>query len=251
MSPGEVTGRLRSAVTDEVDAMLASADSALSAGWPGDPGTRQPVHTLYVPADRVTPDLVERIRAEAQAAVDEHGAHAGMMADVTGLDPATVEVVWPAVLAKLAEQPVEDLRLDLEDGYGLRGAAEEDAAAVAIGELLAQRSPGGPFLSGSRVKSFEKPTRHRGIRSLDLLLGSLVQRVGGLPPGFVVTLPKVTSVEQVRGMVHVCEHLERAYALLPGSLRFELQVETPQAVLGGDGMVTVARMLHAADRRSS
>jgi OHCU decarboxylase len=244
-------GRLGSAVTDEVDAMLASADSALAAGWPGDPGTRQPVHTLYVPADRITPDLVERISVDAQAAVDQHGGHAVTMADVTGLGPATVEAVWPAVLRKLAEQPVEDLRLDLEDGYGARPDTEEDGAAVAIGELLSQPSHGRPFVSGSRIKSFEAPTRHRGIRSLDLLLASVVERAGGLPSGFVVTLPKVTSVEQVRAMVHVCEHLERAYGLLPGSLRFELQVETPQAVLGADGTATVARMVHAANGRCS
>ena len=35
------------------------------------------------------------------------------------------------MLAKLAREPVEDLRIDFEDGYGVRDDAEEDAAARA------------------------------------------------------------------------------------------------------------------------
>jgi citrate lyase beta subunit len=65
----------------------------------------------------------------------------------------------------------------------------------------------------------------------------------------VVTLPKVTSVDQVSAMVRVCERLEAAHGLAPGRLRFEIQVETPQAIVGPDGIATVAPMLHAAGRR--
>ena len=46
-----------------------------------------------------------------------------------------------------------------------------------------------------------------------------------------------------------CERLEAAYGLDHGRLRFEVQVETPQAVLGPDGAATVARLMHAADGR--
>ena len=84
------------------------------------------------------------------------------------------------------------------------------------------------------------------MRSLDLVLGALG---GTLPPGFVVTLPKVTSVDQVEAMVLLCERLESAHGFPAGSLRFEVQVETPQAVLGADGTATVARVVHAADGR--
>ena len=51
------------------------------------------------------------------------------MARVTGLERALVDEVWPRVLAKLERQPVEDLRLDLEDGYGHRPDDEEDRDA--------------------------------------------------------------------------------------------------------------------------
>jgi OHCU decarboxylase len=50
-------------------------------------------------------------------------------------------------------------------------------------------------------------------------------------------------------MLLLCEGLEAAHHLPDGSLRFEIQVETPQAVLGPDGVATVAAMVHAADGR--
>jgi hypothetical protein len=49
----------------------------------------------------------------------------------------------------------------------------------------------------------------------------------------VVTLPKVTSVEQVEAMVTVCERLEEVYGIGAGELRFEIQVETPQSMVPG------------------
>ena len=58
----------------------------------------------------------------------------------------------------------------------------------------------------------------------------------------MVTLPKVTSVDQVEAMVHVA-------ASRRCDLRFEIQVETPQSILGPDGTALVARMIHAADGR--
>jgi len=40
------------ALADELDARLADADAALASDYRGDRGRRQPVHTVYVPADR-------------------------------------------------------------------------------------------------------------------------------------------------------------------------------------------------------
>ena len=44
-------------------------------------------------------------------------------------DAAAVAEVWAAVRRKLETEPIEDLRVDLEDGFGDRGDDEEDAAA--------------------------------------------------------------------------------------------------------------------------
>ena len=88
------------------------------------------------------------------------------------------------------------------------------------------------------------------MRTLDLFLGGLLAATG-LPDGFVVTLPKVTDVRQVEAMALVCGLLEEAHGLARRRLRFEIQVETPQSILGADGTATVARMVHAADGRCS
>jgi hypothetical protein len=72
---------------------------------------------------------------------------------------------------------------------------------------------------------------------------------GGLPERFVVTLPKVAHVAEVSTAVRICERLEQVYGLGVGSLRFELQIEVPQAVIGPDGVATVARLVHAAADR--
>jgi citrate lyase beta subunit len=50
-------------------------------------------------------------------------------------------------------------------------------------------------------------------------------------------------------MVVLCGRLEQAHGIAPGQLRFELQIETPAAVLGVDGAATVARMVHVAEGR--
>jgi citrate lyase beta subunit len=104
-----------------------------------------------------------------------------------------------------------------------------------------------PF-HGIRFKSFEAPTRRRGLRTLDRFLDDLI-RQDGLTDGFRLTLPKVTSVDQVEAMVTACQWLEDAYSLPTGRLGFEIQVETPQAILGSDGSVLVARMIHASAGR--
>jgi OHCU decarboxylase len=245
-----VMPRLPAEALAEVEALLAPSDAALAAGWPGDPGTRQPVHTVYVPADDVTDGTVAAWGQAALAAMEEHAPEAAAMARLVDLRDDIVEAVWPRVLAKLEREPIEDLRVDLEDGYGVRSDDEEDFDAATAGTLLAGLSgrPGSPVMSGVRIKSLEGPTRARALRSFDLMVGALVD-AGGVPDSFVVTLPKVTSVEQVRAMVIVCERLEAAYGLAPGALRFEVQVETPQAILGADGTATVARVVHAAAGR--
>ena len=70
-----------------------------------------------------------------------------------------------------------------------------------------------------------------------------------MPAGWVQTVPKVTSARQVEAMALACGRLEAAYGLSAGRLRFEVQIETPQAVLGPDGTATVAAMIRAAEGR--
>jgi len=234
----------------DIDARLAGTDTLLSTEYPGDDGSRQPVHTLYVPADRFRLDLPAQAGQAAAAAVAEFGGTEAL-ARAVGLGALAAELA-PLVDAKLEREPIEDLRLDFEDGYGARPDEEEDADAVLAAERVAAAVAAGvapPFI-GIRFKCFEAPTRRRGIRTLDLFLSTLVAN-GPLPDGLVLTLPKVTTVEQVEAMVALCERFEERLGLPAGRLRFEVQMETPQLIVAADGSVPVATLLHRADGRVS
>lgn len=234
--------------------MLAVADAELASGYPGDPIGRQPVHTAYVPAHRFEPDTATRWGETALAALDEFAPGAAEFAEATGLTSGLAEQIRPLVVAKLATEPVEDLRIDFEDGYGVRGDDAEDAHARAAARSLAEalRQGSAPPYVGLRCKSLEQPTRRRAIRTLDEFLAALVEGGQALPPGFVITLPKVTSAAQVSAMTALCDRLEQAHGPFErGRLIFEIQVETPQLVLGPDGAATIARCVHAAGDRLS
>lgn len=233
-----------------VDDLLQATDELLETSYPGDGPERQPVHTVYVPADTFTPDLAREWGQRAVSATTHVGGPAGLAAMLLPDDLA--EQVAPRVQAKLETEPIEDLRLDFEDGYGDRGDEAEDRDVSAVAQAVAAAVADGtapPFL-GLRFKCFEAPTRARGLRTLDLFVSGLVE-AGGLPDGLVLTLPKVSTVEQVDAMTRVCELLESAHGLPTGRLRFEVQMETPQLVLGADGTVPLARALHRAPGRVS
>ena len=236
-------------VLAEMNSLLEPDDRAFTRRFSG-AGGRQPVHTVYLPADQIAPDTPAAWGAAARSLLDRHAPSAAAFAEATGTDAALTAAVHGRVLAKLASQPIEDLRADLEDGYGIRDDSEEDAAAVHTGTVLAAllTQPGGPSFGGVRIKALEVAGRRRALRSLDLVLDALVA-AGPIPPGFAVTLPKVTSTAQVDAAVLVCLRLEDRYRLPEGTLRFELQVEMPQAVVGPDGTAVVARMVHASAGR--
>ena len=238
----ERADRLAESLADDLDRLLIDADAALTSGYPGETGSRQPVHTVYVPGDRFRSDLTTSWGAEAVAAIDER---ADLFAELVGND----ELV-SRVRAKLAAEPIEDLRVDFEDGYGDRGEGTEDADVLAAGTSLAVAIAEGtaPPFHGIRFKSLEAPTRHRGVRTLTLFVSRLLE-AGGTLADFVVTLPKITSVDQVEAMVELTGRLEDSWGIDPGSLRFELQIETPQSIIGADGTALVARMIHAGGRR--
>ncbi|HEY5878026.1 MAG TPA: aldolase [Nakamurella sp.] len=247
-SPTYAPPSLSSGFLDELDHDLADADALLADRYPGDPGTRQPLHTVYVNADLADSGLIARWAAGAREVLAV-AAPDPVAAAALGL-PAVDEAVLGQVRAKLDAEPIEDLRLDFEDGYGNRLDDEEDRDASRVAALLPTllADPNGPLLAGIRFKSLERPTRRRGLRTLDLVVTGMLA-AGPLPEGFLVTLPKVTSVDQVTAMVKTCEELERVHALPAGALRFEIQVETTQAILGADGDATVAAMIGAAGAR--
>lgn len=245
----KVATSLTGAVCAGIGASLAPVDAELARRYPGDPGTRQPVHTVYVPGDAFAADTVRSWGDRALAALDEHAPDAASLARVLGLADELAEPVHSRVRAKLEREPVEDLRIDFEDGYGGR---DEDADAARAASLVAaayERGTAAPY-TGIRMKCMEAAVRDRGIRTLDIFLTGLMH-AGGLPDGLVLTLPKVTYPEQVTAMVRLLEEFEKARGLEPGRIGFEIQIETSQSILAADGTAAVARMIDAARGRAT
>jgi citrate lyase beta subunit len=235
------------AMVAETNRLLAEADRALARGYPGERPGRQPVHTAYLPADRFGPGLAAQWGRRALAALQDWAPSPAEFGWAMGLPDELAADVRSRVLAKLIAEPVEDLRLDFEDGYGDRGDEAEDTDARRAAECLAAEAAAGaaPPFTGLRCKSLEPPTRRRALRTLEVFLAALLS-CGPLPDGFVITLPKVTSADQVTAMARVCGLLEESLGLTPGALVFEVQVETPQVILGPDGTAVIARCVHAA-----
>ncbi|MEV8592318.1 aldolase/citrate lyase family protein [Streptomyces sp. NPDC052012] len=247
-----VSTSLAGAVSEEISASLAPVDAELERRYPGDPGTRQPVHTVYVPGDAFAADTLRSWGDQALAALDEHAPDPAAFASALGLDEALAEDVHGRVRAKLEREPVEDLRVDFEDGYGNRPDAEEDAAAARAARLISEAYADGtaaPYM-GIRMKCMEAAVRDRGIRTLDIFLTGLIE-AGGLPGGLVLTLPKVTYPEQVTAMARLLDAFEKAHGLEPGRIGFEIQIETSQSILAADGTAAVARMIQAAEGRAT
>ncbi|MEY7974020.1 aldolase, partial [Saccharomonospora xinjiangensis] len=59
-------------IAGELDARLAASDGALAASFPGERGTRQPVHTVYVPGDRYDGGTVASWGRRAREALERH-----------------------------------------------------------------------------------------------------------------------------------------------------------------------------------
>jgi len=232
---------------------LRPANLAFAAAHPGESERRQPVHTVYGGAQLFSADTGPKIGAVARRALDQHAPDAATLAAALGWPTGTLAArVYERIVGKLVKEPVEDFRIDFEDGYGNRPDTEEDGHAVSVaGEVAAGLAQGilPPFI-GIRVKPLNEELRERSVRTLDLFLTALLTKTGGtLPPNFVVTVPKVTISEQVVYFVRVIERLERALGLAAGALQFELMIETPQIIIGRDGSCILPSLVAAGAGR--
>lgn len=253
---------------------LTAVGREFQARYPGPPKERQPLHTVYGGAHLFRFDSAPRL-GRAAARHFEHyfpdfqilgrvlelpGHEAlteGVSADreqaATSSGPQSLLAkVHQRVEEKLLREPVEDFRIDFEDGFGHRPDPEEDAEAVRAAREVARGLEEGtlpPFI-GLRIKSFSPELLGRSLRTLDLFVTTLLEASGGvLPPGFVVTLPKVSLRQEVVALVKALEQLEEATGLAAGSLRLELMVETPQSLIGAGGDMPLPGLVQAAAGR--
>jgi citrate lyase beta subunit len=236
---------------DDLSELVLSASAEHARHFPGAATGRQPVHTVYVPADRFSRTTPADFGAEALRLFNNHTPGAGSFGSAFGIDADIAGMVRQRVAAKLATDPIEDLRIDFEDGYGARSDAEEDedvgqvveavAAAYQVKEL--------PHFWGIRIKSFAEGGHERAMRTLDGFLTSLRDRLGRLPGGFVITFPKVIMPEHVTIFVDYLSRLESALGLPNGILRFEVQIETTESIINHRGEMGLRAIVDAASGR--
>ncbi|WP_440099486.1 DUF6986 family protein [Streptosporangium sp. H16] len=206
--------------------------------YPYRPVEWQPVHTVYVPADRFDAGTTREWGDAALESFRRHlseGDLAAILGTTPGVSPGAGEdlagAVHGRVAAKLAREPVEDLRIDFEDGYGTRPEEEDGHVSAAAKAVVTMHAAGTlPRRWGLRVKSFSDGDPVRALRTLDGFLAGVTERAGHLPDGFVVTFPKVLMREYLHQFVDFLDTLEDGLGLGPNTLRFELQVEAPQTV---------------------
>ena len=194
---------LRARELGPILARLRTANRAVARVYPGDSGDRQPVHTVYGGAHLFTSDIVSKLGGRALAALDEFAPDGTTLANALGLLPGNerdAAVLRGLVVDKLRREPIEDYRLDFEDGYGNRPDAEEDGHATSAAEqvaLAASRGTLPPFI-GIRVKALSNELHARSLRTLDLFVTTLARALGRrVPPNFVVTIPKVMTPAHV------------------------------------------------------
>ena len=168
---------------------------------------RQPVHTVYGGAHLYKAETTRRLgelalRSLASYAPDRAGvrarrrlraAEALASADAAALR-ARSSAIRPRFAARAprpgwrspstsacapscAREPVEDFRIDFEDGFGARPDAEEDATAAQPRRArwrAAWRAGSLPPFIGIRIKSFGEEWKRRGARTLELFVDTLL-----------------------------------------------------------------------------
>src|ERR1051325_762943 len=251
-----MTSSLSEASLTDLTGPLRQANEEFSRHYPGETGRRQPVHTVYGGAHLFKSDSAKRLGSLARRSLDQFAPdfltfaraielpgsgelpqsddEADELVSVLKNEPERARkerksawlayTIYRRVIEKLQREPVEDFRIDFEDGYGNRPDDEEDGHAVSAAEETAEGSRNGtlpPFI-GIRIKPFNEELRARSFRTLDIFISTLVEsNKGQLPENFVVTLPKITIPEQVSALVSLLAHIEKETELAEGSLKFE------------------------------
>lgn len=214
-------------------------------------GGRVPVHVVYGGADRFTSGTARKLGDIALHTLGEFAPDERAFTDLFDLPPEAASIL-ERVQTKLSAEPIEDFRIDFEDGYGHRLDADEDTDAERSAAELASAVLAGTAtcFSGIRIKGYGVETRKRATRTLDVFLTAMIERSNGmLPPNFVVTLPKVTDARQVKHLCRDLRKIERRIRIKDGSIKIELMIEHPRAVVDKKGMVALASLVNAARGR--
>ena len=273
--------------TDSISGILKKlhADNADFATWyPGDRIDRQPVHTVYGGANLFKAGSNFKLGSLAIRALEEYAPDFAVFAKVlrlpgydhlpdTAAKTAIIQkaleknapamkvsnhdawlawTIYTRVLEKLKREPIEDSRIDFEDGYGNRPDDEEDGHAVQAADEVAKGMAEKvlpPFL-GIRIKPLTEESYHRSVRTLDLFFTRLAKKTGGkLPKNFVVTLPKVTHPGHVSALADLLDLLEAKTGIKKGAIKVDLMIEMTQSIIDHTGANNVYPLVQAGRGR--
>ena len=262
---------------------LKSANAAFQKKYPGDKPERQPVHTVYGGANLFKSDTAIKMGEIALRNLKTYAPNFVALAKVLKLqgfeqlphlekdieyltqklknmseDEKKKDSAWLSysvynkIIKKLGTEPVEDFRIDFEDGFGNRPDDEEDETAInAANEVAAgMKNKTLPPFIGIRIKPFTEDLKYRGVRTLDIFISTLLEKTNSvLPENFVVMLPKVTIPEQVITLVRLFEIIEKENNLAAGSLKMETMVEATQIIMDDEGRNPLMKIIRASEGR--
>lgn len=263
---------------------IHKTNSEFTECYPGESTARQAVHTVYGGAQIFKAETAQRLGQIALRSLQENASDFVQFAKALSFDgaenlpdnPSDIDAlatslknnvddvrkkhpkawlaytIYERVVSKLNDEPLEDFRIDFEDGYGNRPDAEEDSDAERNALEVAKGMREGtlsPFI-GIRIKPFTKELAQRSLRTLDIFLTTLLTETGGkLPDNFVVTIPKIVSVEEVDAFVQALEAIEKANGISTGTIKLELMIETPQSLIDRNGRILLPQLIPASKGR--
>ena len=257
-------------------AELENSNKAFHKKYQGTIKTRQPVHTVYGGAHLFKSDTSVKLGLIAKRIMEQYAPDPWSLARAIQLpgweklpnkkedgdklfksSSHTEESAWLAqtiysrVMNKIEQEPVEDFRIDFEDGFGVRSDQEEDATAVQAAHQTAlgmENKTLPPFI-GIRIKDFDSAPL-RALRTLDIYIRELLDKTGGkLPDNFIITQPKVFIPAHTSMLADALEEMENSYSLKSGALRVEIMIELTQSIFNSQGKSAIWELVAGARER--
>lgn len=216
---------------------------------------QQPVHVVYGGAHMFQVGTIEKLNKLALGSFETLVSDGASLKELLAesWDAKFADTIYQRVHGKLQNHAIEDYRIDFEDGYGVRSEDEEDRhakeSAAALVETLKTKRVHSKI--GIRIKPLSTTTTKRSLRTLLTFVESYCE-AGGKETSLhhlVITLPKVTSADQVQALIEILSHIEAERKLPPHFFLLELLIETPEAFLGLDGRIPLPTMIEAAQGR--
>ena len=208
---------------------LGIEQRAFQDRFPGETEARQPVHVVYGGAHLFSAGTPAKLGALARQALETWAPDAPALSEALGISNEVAAKVHPRLVAKLAREPIEDFRIDFEDGYGQRSPGDERQHAQQAGAAWREAEGQGalPPFCGVRLKPLTLETGERALATLETFV------TAAMPTRpMLVTLPKVETLAQVTALAEALDALEAKLHLQGGVLQLEAMIESSQSLTG-------------------